>query len=201
MHSLGISIKTDWNICKLQRELEKLSDVIESVNLGELISGNDRVQTHIVVPHCKSRNVFIGSLYHQGKGRPSWLKTLLESVIPKQKKIGVSMDDDVHDPNDDDDDDDEVGTTIEDAAKWILYAIGRDHEDAFTHVAKELGMPVNLERLSAEEFLAMSDDANLGVSGQRMLHRWLLSKDIRILPTDQAMHGLGSDYLQPVTKK
>ncbi len=26
MHSLGISIKTDWNICKLQRELEKLSD-------------------------------------------------------------------------------------------------------------------------------------------------------------------------------
>jgi len=43
MHSLGISIKTDWNICKLQHELEKQSDEIKLVNLGELISGNDRV--------------------------------------------------------------------------------------------------------------------------------------------------------------
>jgi len=60
--------------------------------------------------------------------------------------------------------------TIEDVAEWILYAIGRYYEDAFTHVAKEHGMPVSSERLSAKEFLAMSDDASLGVSGQQMLH-------------------------------
>jgi len=33
LHSLGIKTKTDWNIRKLQHELEKLSDEIESVNL------------------------------------------------------------------------------------------------------------------------------------------------------------------------
>jgi len=28
---------------------------------------------------------------------------LLESVLPKQNKMGVSMDDDIHDPHDNDD--------------------------------------------------------------------------------------------------
>jgi len=199
MHSLGIRMKTDWDIRILQRELDKLSDQIESVNLEESISGNDRARTRILVPRCKSRNVFTGSLYRQGKGRPSWLKKLLESLIPKQDKIGVSIDNVTE--GEASDNDQEVGATTEDATQWILYAIGRDYENAFTHVAKELGMPVNSERLSAEEFLAMSEDANLGVGGQRMLRRWLLSKDIRILPTDRELRGLGSDFWQPVTTK
>ena len=68
-------------------------------------------------------------------------------------------------------------------------------------VAKKLGMPVNGDKFSAEEFLAMSDEANIGVSGQRMLCRWLFSKDLHILPTERQLRGLGHDFLQPITDK
>jgi len=62
LHELGITIKTDWNIRRLQRELEKLADTIESVNLGEIVSYNDRVRTRIVVPRCKNFDVFMQAL-------------------------------------------------------------------------------------------------------------------------------------------
>jgi len=98
---------------------------------------------------------------------------LVESIIPKQSKIGVAIEDEVTINDDiaegDADGNDKVGAAAADAAKWILYA-GRDYKDAFTDVAKELGMPANLERLSAEEFLAMSNDENLGVTGQHVLY-------------------------------
>jgi len=197
LHELGIKVKTDWNIRRLQREMEKLADTIESVNLSEIVAANDRVRTRIVVPRCKNFDVFMGSLRRQGKGKPSWLQTLLESVIPKQNKIQVSVDN----AEDDIAENDDSGRTTEDAAKWILFAIGKEHEEAFTFVAKKLGMPVNGDKFSPEEFLAMSEDANIGVSGQRMLRRWLLSKDLDILPTECQLRGLGADYLQPITEK
>ena len=45
LHELGITIKRDWNICRLQRELEKLASMIDLVNLDEIVSDNDHVQT------------------------------------------------------------------------------------------------------------------------------------------------------------
>jgi len=198
LHELGITIKTDWNIRRLQRELEKLADTIESVNLGEIVSYNDRVRTRIVVPRCKNFDVFMQALRRQGKGKPSLIQTLLESVIPKHEEVGLLVDqndDEIADNNHDN------VMTCHDAAKWILFAIGKEYEEAFTFFAKKSGMPVNGDKFSAEEFLAMSDKANIGVAGQRMLRRWLLSKDLHILPTERQLRGLGHDFLQPITDK
>jgi len=69
---------------------------------------------------------------------------VLESVIPKQKKIGPSViidNDKIADNND-------CGMTTDDTAKWILYAIGKEYEEAFTFVAKKLGMPVHGDKFS-----------------------------------------------------
>jgi len=60
-------------------------------------------------------------------------------------------------------------------------------------------MPVNQDKFGAEEFLAMSNKANIGVAGQQMLHQWMLLKDLHILPSKCQLCGLGHDFLQPIT--
>ena len=76
----------------------------------------------------------------------------MESVIPKHEEVGLLVnqnDDEIADNNHDN------VMTCHDAAKWILFAIGKEYEEAFTFVAKKLGMPVNGDKFSAEPILEL----------------------------------------------
>jgi len=56
-------------------------------------------------------------------------------------------------------------------------------------------------KLTAEEFMAMADEANFGLNACRVIQKHLLSKGANMLPSDWEMRALGDKALIPVTKK
>jgi len=88
LHSLGITINTDFNVRRLQRELLKLTSVVESVNLTEYTAANDKHRTSVLIPRSKTLNSFKTSLQRQGKGKTNWLTKIISSILPQQKDCG-----------------------------------------------------------------------------------------------------------------
>jgi len=94
------------------------------------------------------------------------------------------------------DEEDEEKTLRHDAIKWLIIDLGKmDPEASFTVAA------TTLFRLTAEEFMAMADEANFGLNACCVIQKHLLSKGANMLPSDWEMHALGDKALIPVTKK
>ncbi len=55
---LSVKFLTDYYWQGLQREFEKLGDIIESVDLANFVSSNDKVRTRIFVPRSSSWKSF-----------------------------------------------------------------------------------------------------------------------------------------------
>jgi len=68
LSTLKISFSTDFYLCALQREFDKLGDVIESVDLVNVVAANDKVHARVTVPQSGSWKSFSASM-----ARTKWL--------------------------------------------------------------------------------------------------------------------------------
>jgi len=94
MSQLKINILTDFYLCALQREFDKLGNIISSVDLANLVSTNDKECARILVPKSSTWKSFSTS-----QKRAKWLFRAVNSVLP------VLDNDDEHEeeePNSDD---------------------------------------------------------------------------------------------------
>lgn len=63
-----------------------------------------------------------------------------------------------------DDGDDIQAIEIQKVTEWLIEVLGEIGKEAFTKAAVRLGLPIARSTLSAEEFCAQFQDANIGAS-------------------------------------
>jgi len=133
---LNIKLSTDYYLRALQRELEKLSDVIESIDLKNFVSLNDKVQTRILVARSLSWKSFAASIK-----RTKWFYKAADSVLRKldENEEEEELDLDGKEP-----------PNQSDVYEWMLHTLGDHDPEAFLRAAHKLGVPVALSKLTPQ---------------------------------------------------
>jgi len=81
LSKLSKKFSTDFYLRALQRELDQLGEVIESVDLANSVSTNDKVRARILVPKTGSWKSFSRMMK-----RTNWLFKAVDSVLPTSTK-------------------------------------------------------------------------------------------------------------------
>jgi len=185
LSKLQIKFSTDFYLRALQREFDRLGDVIESVDLANVVAANDKERVRITVPKSANWRSFSASVR-----RTKWLSKAVDSVLPTS------------------DDHEEYGEVDEqkepdrsDVVEWFIRVLGEEDPNAFLRAVQYLGVPVAKKKLSPEELTAMADEGNFGRATERVIRRFLSSRGINILPSDRKMRMLGENAIIPETKK
>jgi len=87
LHKLGLKVKTDWNIQRLQHEMDKLVDTIKSVTLAEIVLGNNCVWTCILVPRCKILMYLWGLCTNRDKGNQAGYRWYWNQSFQSKRKL------------------------------------------------------------------------------------------------------------------
>jgi len=185
LSKLNIKFSTDFYPRALQRELDRLGEVIESVDLANMISTNDKVRARILVPKTGSWKSFSRMMK-----KTNWLFKAVDSVLPTSTENGEL-----------DEFDDEKGHDSSDVIEWFIRILGDKDPDAFLRAAQKLGVPVVAAKLSPEELIAMADEGNFGHATERVIWRFLSTKGIHVLLSDRMMWKLGDKAIKPMTMK
>jgi len=193
-------LSTDLEIRCLQRELLALSGVVKSVDLQEFVSRNDKSRRMILVPRSRS---YAG--FRVSARQTKWVSAVVDAIIPPSQSLFANPTTETEDNDDSngymEDEETEEHTSRHDAIKWLIIELGKMDPEVFTIAATTLGMPIQAAKLTAEEFMAMADEANFGLNACRVIRKHLLSKGANMLPSDREMRALGDKALIPVTKK
>jgi len=85
-------------------------------------------------------------------------------------------------------------------AEWMLHTLGDDDPEAFLRAMHKLGVPVASSKLTPQELCVMADEGSFGCSAEHVIHHYLLSKGLNILPSDKKMRMLGNGAIKPSTE-
>jgi len=156
-------LSTDLEIRCLQRELLALSGGIKSVDLQGFVSRNDKTRRMILVPRSRS---YAG--FRISARQTKWVSAVVDAIIPPAHSLFANPITETEDNNDAnsyiDDEEEDKHTSRHDAIKWLIIELGKMDPEAFTVAATTLGMPIQSVKFTAEEFMAMAEEANFGLN-------------------------------------
>jgi len=127
LSKLQIKFLTDFCLCVLQQEFDKLGDIIELVNLVNVVVANDKVCARVTVPQSGSWKSFSASM-----ARTKWLFKAVDSVLPTSTEMEEELDG-------------QKTPDCSDVYEWFNCILGEKDPDAFLRAAQKLGVPVALK--------------------------------------------------------
>lgn len=188
----GIDIKNQAEVMSLMRDITKLRQSIQSVDIFRFAAYNDKDVNLINVPASKDRKQFIKNL---NRNRRSWVMHVLDAVVGSQQ-VDAEM------VADEDDPEDLVGTARADAALWLVTYLGRKFPDQFVQAATDIGMPVHHTKMPSHVAAAMWEAAGMGLMSQRIVHKYFLAHfGWKFAVPEKAMEELSANVILPITAR
>jgi len=99
------------------------------------------------------------------------------------------------------DSDDKKQPDQSDVIEWMLWVMGEDDPDEFLKVAHHLGVPIVSSKFTPQGLSAMADQGNFGCTKECVIHHFLSSKGLHVLPSDKAMQMLRDGAIKHQTQK
>jgi hypothetical protein len=185
-----VSLQDDFFVNALQRDLSKLAKDVHGCSAIEMQNVNDSSTCFVRVPRTQTMGTFL-----KRASKTKWVHSVLDAMLPQTTYFeDHELDVDVGD---------ELGVTRNDAARWMIYVLGRDFADEFVIAAEKLSMPCHSRaKFDAEETQALFKDCNLGTQTQKLLRQHLRDKlGTQLLASDCKIKKLGDGAVPPETAK
>jgi hypothetical protein len=185
-----VSLQDDFFVNALQRDLSKLAKDVHGCSALKMQNSNDSSTSFIRVPRTQRMGTFL-----KRAKKTKWVHSLLDAMLPQTTFYeDHELDVDVGD---------ELGVTRNDAARWLIYVLGRDFADEFVIAAEKLSMPCHSRaKFDAEETQALFKDCNLGTQTQKLLRQHLRDKlGSQLLASDCKIKKLGDGAVPPETSR